>query len=49
LQLQQQEEYIIVKIEELKALNEEHEKHKNYQTSLIGKHEDLEKGICLCY
>jgi hypothetical protein len=41
LQLEEQEEYLIGKIEELKALHEEHEKLK--QTSLIGKHENLEK------
>jgi hypothetical protein len=43
LQLEQEEEYIIGKIEELKALNEEHEKLKHSRTSLIGKHENLEK------
>jgi hypothetical protein len=43
LQLEQQEEYLIGKIEELKALNEEHEKLKHSHTSLIGKHEKLEK------
>jgi hypothetical protein len=43
LQLEQQEEYLIGKIEELKALHEEHEKLKHSHTSLIGKHEHLEK------
>jgi hypothetical protein len=43
LQLEQQEEYLIGKIEELNTLNEEHEKCKHYHTSLIGKHENLEK------
>jgi hypothetical protein len=43
MQLEQQEEYLIGKINELKALNEEHEKLKHSHTSLIGKHEDLEK------
>jgi hypothetical protein len=43
LQLEQQEEYLIGKIEEPKALNEEHEKLKHSHTSLIGKHENLEK------
>jgi hypothetical protein len=43
LQLKQQEEYLIGKIEELKALHEEHEKLKHSHTSLIGKHENLEK------
>jgi hypothetical protein len=43
LQLEQQEGYLIGKIEELKALNEEHEKLKHLHTSLIGKHEKLEK------
>jgi nitroimidazol reductase NimA-like FMN-containing flavoprotein (pyridoxamine 5'-phosphate oxidase superfamily) len=43
LQLEQQEEYLIGKIEELKALNEEHDKLKHSHTSLIGKHENLEK------
>jgi hypothetical protein len=40
---EQQEEYLIGKIEELKNLNEEHEKLKHTHTSLIGKHENLEK------
>jgi hypothetical protein len=35
LQLEQQEEYLIGKIEELKALHEEHEKLKHSHTSLI--------------
>jgi hypothetical protein len=48
LQLEQQEEYLIGKIEELKALHEEHEKLKHSHTSLIGKYKKLEK-ICLCY
>jgi hypothetical protein len=43
LQLEQQEEYLICKIEELKALHEEHEKLKHSHTSLIIKHENLEK------
>jgi hypothetical protein len=43
LQLEEQEEYFIGKIEELKTLNEEHEKLKHSLTSLIGKHENLEK------
>jgi hypothetical protein len=43
LQLGQQKEYLIGKIEELKALNEEHEKLKHSHTSLIDKHENLEK------
>jgi hypothetical protein len=42
-QLEQQEEYLIGKIEELKALHEEHEKLKHSHTSLIDKHENLEK------
>jgi hypothetical protein len=43
-QLEQQEEHLIGKIEELKALNEEHEKLKHSHTSFIGKHENLETG-----
>jgi hypothetical protein len=43
LELEQQEEYLIDKIEELKALNEEYDKLKHSHTSLIGKHEKLEK------
>jgi hypothetical protein len=43
LQLEQQEEYLIGKIKELKAPNEEHEKLKHSHTSLIGKHKNLEK------
>jgi hypothetical protein len=43
LQLEQQEEYLIGKIKELKALHEEHEKLKHSHTSLIGKHENLKK------
>jgi hypothetical protein len=42
LQLEQQEDYLIGKIEEVKALHEEHEKLKYSHTSLIGKHENLE-------
>jgi hypothetical protein len=42
LSLEQQEEYLIGKIEALKALNEEHEKLKHSHISLIGKHENLE-------
>jgi hypothetical protein len=49
LQFEQQEEYLIGKIKEFKALCEEHEKLKHSHTSLIGKHKNLEKGICLCY
>jgi hypothetical protein len=41
--LEQQEEYLIGKIEELKTLNEEHEKLKHTHTSLIDKYENLEK------
>jgi predicted nuclease with TOPRIM domain len=47
LQFEQQEEYLIGKIEELKDLHEEHEKLKHTHTSLIGKHENLEKK-CAC-
>jgi hypothetical protein len=43
LLLEQQEEYLTGKIEELKALNEEHGKLKHSHISLIGKHENLEK------
>jgi seryl-tRNA synthetase len=43
LQLEQQEEYLIGKIEELKVVHEEHEKLKHSHTSLIGKDENLEK------
>jgi hypothetical protein len=43
LLLEQQEEYLIGKIKELKDLNEEHEKLKHSYISLIGKHENLEK------
>jgi hypothetical protein len=43
LLLEQQEEYLIGKIEELKALNEEHGKLKHSHISLIGKHKNLEK------
>jgi hypothetical protein len=43
LLLEQQEEYLIGKIEELKALNKEHRKLKHSHISLIGKHENLEK------
>jgi hypothetical protein len=41
--LLEQQEYLIDKIEELKALNKEHEKLKHFHISLIGKHENLEK------
>jgi hypothetical protein len=41
LLLEQQEEYLIGKIEEVKDLNKEQEKLKHSHTSLIGKHEDL--------
>jgi hypothetical protein len=41
LLLEQQEEYLIDKIEEVKDLNKEQEKLKHSHTSLIGKHEDL--------
>jgi hypothetical protein len=47
LLLEQQEEYLISKIEELKALNKEHRKLKHSHISLIGKHENLEKE-CAC-
>jgi hypothetical protein len=43
LLLEQQEEYLIGKIKELKDLNEEHEKLKHSYISLTGKHENLEK------
>jgi hypothetical protein len=43
LLLEQQEKYFIGKIEELKALKEEHEKLTHSHISLIGKHENLEK------
>jgi hypothetical protein len=43
LQLKQQQKYLIGKIKELKTLHEEHEKLKHSHTSLIGKHENLEK------
>jgi hypothetical protein len=43
LLLEQQEEYLTDKIEELKALNEKHEKLKHSHISLIGKHKNLEK------
>jgi hypothetical protein len=43
LQLEQKEEYLIDKIVELMALNDEHEKPEHSHTSLIGKHETLEK------
>jgi hypothetical protein len=43
LLLKQQEEYLIGKIEELKALNKEHGKLNHSHISLIGKHENLEK------
>jgi hypothetical protein len=47
LLLEQQEEYLIGKIEELKALNKEHEKLKHSHISLIGKHKNLKKE-CAC-
>jgi hypothetical protein len=43
LLLEQQEEYLIGKIEELKSLNKEHEKLNHSHISLIGKHKNLEK------
>jgi hypothetical protein len=43
LLLEQQEEHLIGKIEELKALNKEYEKPKHSHISLIGKHENLKK------
>jgi chromosome segregation ATPase len=43
LLVEQQDEYLIDKIEELKALNKEHEKLKHSHISLIDKHENLEK------
>jgi hypothetical protein len=43
LHLEQQEEYLIGKIEEPKDLHEEHEKLKHSHTSLIGKHKNLKK------
>jgi hypothetical protein len=43
LLLEQQEEYLISKIEELKALNKEHGELKHSHISLIGKHANLEK------
>jgi hypothetical protein len=43
LQPEQQEGYLIGKIEELKTLHEEHEKLKHSHTSLIDEHENLEK------
>jgi hypothetical protein len=45
--LEQQEEYLIGKIEELKTLNEENEKLKHTHTSLIDEHKNLEKE-CAC-
>jgi hypothetical protein len=41
LLLEQQEKYLIDKIEELKALNEEHGKLKHSHIFLIDKHEKL--------
>jgi hypothetical protein len=41
LQFKQQKEYLIGKIEDLKALNEEHEKLKHSHTFLTGKQENL--------
>jgi hypothetical protein len=43
LLLEQQEECLIGKIEELKALNKEHGKLKHSHIPLIGKHEKIEK------
>jgi uncharacterized protein (DUF3084 family) len=43
LQHEQQEEYLIDKIKELKTLHEEYEKLKHSHTSLIDKHKNLEK------
>jgi predicted nuclease with TOPRIM domain len=43
LLLEQQEDYLIGKIEELKDLNKEYGKLKNSHIFLIGKHENLEK------
>jgi hypothetical protein len=43
LLLEQQEEYLIRKIKELKALNKEHGELKHSHISLIDKHENLEK------
>jgi hypothetical protein len=43
LLLEQQEEYLIGKIEKLKTLNKEYEKLKYSHISLIGKYENLEK------
>jgi hypothetical protein len=43
LLLEQQEEYLIDKIEELKPLNKEHGKLKHSYIFLIGKHKNLEK------
>jgi hypothetical protein len=40
---EQQEEYLIGKIEELNALNKDYGKLKHSHISLIGKHENLEK------
>jgi hypothetical protein len=42
LLLEQQEEYLIGKIEELKALNKEYGKLKHSHIFLIVKHENLE-------
>jgi hypothetical protein len=48
LLLEQQEEYLIGGIEELKALNKEHGKLKHSHILLIGKHENLEKEyVCV--
>jgi hypothetical protein len=48
LLLEQQEEYLIGRIEELKALNKEHGKLKHSHILLIGKHENLEKEyVCV--
>jgi hypothetical protein len=42
LLLEQQEEYLIGKIKELKALNKEYEKLKHSHISLIDKHKNSE-------
>jgi hypothetical protein len=43
LLLEQQEQYLIDKIEKLKALNKEHEKLKYSHISLIGKYKNFKK------
>jgi hypothetical protein len=47
LQLEKQEEFFIGKMEELKALNKNHEKLNHSHTSLVGKHENLEGMVVL--